>query len=82
MNARYLLDGGEPWIALRAYFRSFMQYPPIALTEWRRIGYAVVSLFSNIDSFKQRYLDRKKQKFFNEAGSDNEEKVEDRDDAE
>lgn len=64
MNARYLLDGGEPWKALRAYFRSFMQYPPIALSEWRRIGYAVISLFLNVENFKHRYLDRRKRDLF------------------
>ncbi len=30
MMGRYLMDGGEPWSALRAYFRSFMQFPPTA----------------------------------------------------
>ncbi|NMB53748.1 MAG: glycosyltransferase [Leptolinea sp.] len=64
MNGRYLLDGGEPWKALRAYFRSFMQYAPIALTEWRRIGYAFISLFVNVEKLKQRYLDRRKKNLF------------------
>ena len=64
MNARYLLDGNEPWKALRAYFRSFMQYPPIALSEWRRIGYAAVSLVFNVESFKQKYLARRKTRLF------------------
>ncbi len=64
MNARYLLDGGEPWKALRAYFRSFMQYPPIALAEWRRMGYAAVSLVINVEKFKHKYLDRRKTRLF------------------
>ncbi len=45
MMGRYLLDGGKSGESFRAYFRSFMQYPPIALSEWRRIGYAVISLY-------------------------------------
>jgi glycosyltransferase involved in cell wall biosynthesis len=64
MNARYLLDGGERWKSLRAYARSFFQYPPIALAEWRRIVYAAVSLVFNVDKFKQKYLDRRKQNLF------------------
>jgi len=64
INARYLLDGGEKWKALRSYFRSFFQYPPIALAEWRRIVYAAVSLVFNVDKFKQKYLDRRKQNLF------------------
>ena len=68
MNARYLLDGGEPGKALRAYFRSLFQYPPIALTEWRRMVYAAVSLVFNVEKFKQKYLDRRKQNLF--AGVD------------
>ncbi len=69
MNARYLLDGGEPGKALRAYFRSLFQYPPIALAEWRRIVYAAVSLVFNVEKFKQRYLDRRKQNLFAAADS-------------
>jgi glycosyltransferase involved in cell wall biosynthesis len=68
MNARYLLDGGEPGKALRAYFRSLFQYPPIALAEWRRMAYAAVSMVFNVEKFKQRYLDRRKQNLF--AGDD------------
>ncbi|BCY16205.1 glycosyl transferase [Leptolinea sp. HRD-7] len=64
MNARYLLDGGETWKALRAYIRSFFLYPPIALTEWRRIGYAAVSLVFNVEKLKQKYIDRRKQNLF------------------
>jgi len=64
MNGRYLLDGGEPWKALRAYIRSFIQFPPIALSEWRRIGYAAVSLFFNVEKLKLQYLERRKNTLF------------------
>jgi glycosyltransferase involved in cell wall biosynthesis len=64
MMGRYLLDGGEGWASLRAYFRSFMQYPPTALKEWRRIGYAAASLIFNVEKFKYNYLERRKQDLF------------------
>ena len=43
-NARYLLDGGFAWPALRAYTRSFTANPRIALQEWHRILFAGLSL--------------------------------------
>jgi glycosyltransferase involved in cell wall biosynthesis len=45
LSARYLLDGGEPAKALRHYARSFALTPLYALQHWRRIVYAVASLF-------------------------------------
>lgn len=60
MNARYLLDGSEPMRALRAYFRSFMQYPPTALSEWRRIGFAAASLVFNVEKYKKNFLERRR----------------------
>lgn len=72
MMGRYLLDGGEKLASLRAYFRSFIQYPPIALSEWRRIGYAIISLVFNIERFKQGYLDRRKTRLFDTTGKTSE----------
>ena len=60
MDGRYLLDGGQPGPALRAYLRSLWAYPPIALPETRRILFAAASLFINIDGLKRRYLDRRR----------------------
>lgn len=60
MNARYLLDGGQPRAALKAYMRSLGAYPPIALRESRRILYAAVSLIFNIEQVKQKYLQSRK----------------------
>jgi len=57
---RYLLDSGQPGPALWAYLRSLWWYPPIALSETRRIFYAFASLFGNVSWLKQRYLDRRK----------------------
>ncbi len=39
INARYLLDGGQPAESLNAYWKSFIAYPPTALKEWYRILY-------------------------------------------
>jgi glycosyltransferase involved in cell wall biosynthesis len=75
MMGRYLLDSGKNGESLRAYFRSFIQFPPIALSEWRRIVYAAVSLVFNVEKFKQKYLDRRKQNLFEPA--DGEEKPDD-----
>jgi len=43
-NGRYLLDGGLAWAALSAYARSFFYQPNIAIHEWHRIAYALLSL--------------------------------------
>jgi glycosyltransferase involved in cell wall biosynthesis len=40
INARYLLDGGEGWPALKAYWACLKTYPPTALPEWHRMLYA------------------------------------------
>lgn len=60
MDARYLLDGGQPAPALRSYLRSLWAHPAIALPEWRRMLYAAASLFVNPSALKQRYLQRRK----------------------
>lgn len=43
-NARYVLDGGQAWAALKSYGRSARLSPAIALAEWRRILFAFLSL--------------------------------------
>lgn len=60
MDGRYLLDGGLPGPALRAYLRSLWSYPPVALPEWRRILFAAASLVFNVNGLKQRYLQHRK----------------------
>jgi glycosyltransferase involved in cell wall biosynthesis len=56
MNARYLLDGGQPGPALRSYLRSLVNYPPIAAREAHRIVFAAASLFVNVDRLRAAYL--------------------------
>lgn len=43
LSARYLLDGGEPGLALEAYISALIMNPGFALEHWRRILYALVS---------------------------------------
>jgi glycosyltransferase involved in cell wall biosynthesis len=44
ISARYLLDGGDARAALRAYFKSLMASPHIALQEWHRMLFAALSV--------------------------------------
>jgi hypothetical protein len=44
LNARYLLDGGQPGPALRAYWRATLASPGFALKHWHRMVYAGLSL--------------------------------------
>jgi hypothetical protein len=44
LDARYLLDGGEPRLALKAYGRVLRNYPPYVFSHWHRILYALLSL--------------------------------------
>ena len=55
INARYLLDGGQPREALRAYGQSLWAYPPTALAESHRMVYALLSLLG-LSGLKPVYL--------------------------
>lgn len=44
LNARYLLDGGQPTPALRSYGRALRRDPGFTLQHWHRITYALLSL--------------------------------------
>jgi glycosyltransferase involved in cell wall biosynthesis len=41
LNAFYLLDGGQPGAALRAYWRAFFSDPVVVLRDWRRVLFAI-----------------------------------------
>lgn len=60
LNAFYLLDGGYPGKALKAYWRAFWHHPPTALKDWRRIGYALLSPLK-LSQWPDQYRDRRKQ---------------------
>jgi GT2 family glycosyltransferase len=59
MNARYLLDGGQPAAALKAYSQSIRAYPPIGLSEAHRMIYAALSL-AGLGGLKSVYLHMKR----------------------
>jgi hypothetical protein len=63
LNAFYMLNGGQPGAALRAYWRGFWQYPPTVLKDWRRIGFALLSPFK-LDKLRDRYLEGKKKRLY------------------
>jgi glycosyltransferase involved in cell wall biosynthesis len=44
LSARYLLDGGQPGPALKAYGHALWLSPAFALQHWRRMVYAAASL--------------------------------------
>lgn len=54
INARYLLDFGKSWPALKFYIKSLVNYPPIALAEWHRMVYAALCLVG-LDKLKPIY---------------------------
>jgi glycosyltransferase involved in cell wall biosynthesis len=43
-NARYLLDGGAPMEALKAYWKVWRAYPVYAYQHWHRIAFCFLSL--------------------------------------
>lgn len=55
INARYLLDGGQPKAALAAYGKSLKTHPATALVEWHRMVYALLCLVG-LDRLKNVYL--------------------------
>ena len=63
LNAFYMLNGGKPGAALKAYWRGFWQYPPTVLKDWRRIGFALLSPFK-LDKLRDRYLEGKKKRLY------------------
>ena len=60
LNAFYLLDGGYPGKALKAYWRAFWHYPSTVLKDWRRIGYALLSPLK-LSQLPDQYRARRKQ---------------------
>jgi len=60
LNARYLLDGGLPGPALKAYAAALVRSPGFALQHWRRILYALLSLAGGKGLANQYYRRRGK----------------------
>jgi glycosyltransferase involved in cell wall biosynthesis len=57
LNARYLLDGGQPAAALRSYLQALWRSPRFALQHWHRMLYAAASL-AGARSLADRYSHR------------------------
>jgi len=55
LNARYLLDGGQPQQALAAYLQGVRAYAPLVLPEWHRMLYALLSI-AGFSGIKKLYL--------------------------
>ena len=68
MDGRYLLDGGLPGPALRAYLRGLLRYPPAVLPETRRVLFAFASLFFNVDRLRSSYLERRRKRVADRLG--------------
>lgn len=70
LNARYLLDGGMPKQALKAYAQAFLAQPSFALKHWHRILFAFISLLGGgkLENGFYRLRDARRPKFKFEAG--------------
>ncbi len=55
MNARYLLDGGQPGTALHAYWSGLKSDFFIVIPEWHRMIYAILSLIG-LGDLRKIYL--------------------------
>jgi hypothetical protein len=54
-NARYLLDGGQPWSALTAWLRALFLHPPTALARLNILVSALLQL-SGLSSLREWVL--------------------------
>ncbi|OQY89535.1 MAG: hypothetical protein B6D38_06435 [Anaerolineae bacterium UTCFX1] len=66
VDARYLLDGGKSWLALKAWGRAFFIHPPTALARLN----ILVSAFANIiglGSLRKLFLSVRKKYFMDKA---------------
>jgi len=58
LDAFYLLDGGQPGAALKAYWKGLLQYAPAVLPDWYRILYALLSPLG-LKKLREGYLRRR-----------------------
>ncbi|MFZ5858994.1 MAG: glycosyltransferase family 2 protein [Chloroflexota bacterium] len=62
VNARYLLDGGQPAASLAAWTRAFFLHPPTALTRLNLLGSALLNLVG-LGKLRDMVLKRRKRIF-------------------
>jgi len=58
VDARYLLDGGQPWAALKAWMRALLIYPPTAFARLNILVSALLQL-SGLGALRESYLKRR-----------------------
>jgi glycosyltransferase involved in cell wall biosynthesis len=61
LNAFYLLNEDKNGAALKAYWHAFWQKPAVALKDWRRIAFALLSPLK-INKLRENYLSRRKER--------------------
>lgn len=59
VNARYLLDGGQPWPALKAWMRALFIHPPTAFARLNILVSAILKLFG-LGTLREMYLKRRR----------------------
>lgn len=59
VDARYLLDGGQPGPSLLAWIRALLLHPPTALARLNILSSAILNL-SGLGSLREKYLQRRK----------------------
>jgi GT2 family glycosyltransferase len=58
VDARYLLDGGKSWLALKAWFRALFIHPPTALARLNIFVSAILNLLG-LSKFRDLFLQRR-----------------------
>ena len=62
VNARYLLDDGQSWNALRAWMRSLAIHPPTALARLNLLGSSLLNLIG-LNRIRVAILDRRQRQY-------------------
>ncbi|HLF74183.1 MAG TPA: glycosyltransferase family 2 protein, partial [Anaerolineales bacterium] len=62
VDARYLLDGGESWLALKAWLRTLWIHPPTALARLNILVSAVLNL-AGLRRLREIFLQRRQRAF-------------------
>jgi len=62
VDARYLLDGNQPWAALKAWIRALLIHPPTALARLNILVSALLQL-SGLGGLREMYLQRRQARF-------------------
>ena len=62
VDARYLLDGGQPWKSLVSWFRVLFIHPPTALARLNILVSALLQL-TGLGKLREMYLERRQARF-------------------